>query len=369
MINSQYRAHFLAGGVIAAMVSVSMLGSGKAWANPSVTDTCISGTLRYTSPDAESGAGAVETKAARNIDWALVEVGGSEIARGQTSSADGSFRACAPGGTKRYVKFESSSRSMRTAVVDPTSKAKFTHSTASVEQSSTDLGSVVVGTARSAATSRAWKIVDTLSSLYDVRYSNSSGCWVEGNCPDLVFHWSPTPGSGESYFDTQTNVVVLDVDDANSKHTIIHEAAHWLHFNTAPGKFPVVTGCSDHKIETRSSDTCAWTEGFADAAAAYALGDERYVFGDGTSVNINGAGALSGWDDGDQVQGRVGGSLLAIWKSIDNGSWNSTLRAIRDAAPKNFREYYKYRISTASASEKSALDKILATRTIRYTSP
>lgn len=369
MIDSQYQKCLPVSGIIAAIVMVNMLGGGTASANPSAADTCISGILRYTSPDAESGLGAVETKAARNIDWALVEAGGAEIARGETSSADGSFRACASGGTKRYVKFESSSRSTRTAVVDPKSKARFTHSTAAVEKSSTDLGAIVVGAGGSASTSRAWKIVDTLGSLYNVRYSKNSGCWIEGNCPELVFHWSPTPGSGESYFDTQTNVVVLDVDDANSKHTIIHEAAHWLHFNTAPGKFPVVTGCEDHKIETRSSDTCAWTEGFADAAAAHALADERYVFGDGTSVNINGAGALSGWDDGDQVQGRVGGSLLAIWKSIDNGSWDSTLRAIRDAAPKNFREYYKYRIGTASASEKTALEKILAARTIRYASP
>ena len=227
----------------------------------------------------------------------------------------------------------------------------------------------MVGATGSAPISRAWKIVDTLSLLYNARDSNSPVCWVEGSCPDLVFHWSPVPGSGDSYFDPQKNVVVLDVDDANSKHTILHEAAHWLHFNTAPGNFPVVTGCDYHEIETRSSDTCAWTEGFADAAAAYVIGDERYVFSDGTSVNIDGVGALPGWDNGDGVQGRVGGSLLAIWKSFDDGSWDSTLHAIRDATPKNFREYYKYRANALSAPEESALDKILAARTIRYRSP
>ncbi|WP_410650348.1 hypothetical protein [Amycolatopsis sp. cmx-4-54] len=126
--------------------------------------------------------------------------------------------------------------------------------------------------------------------------------------------------------------------------------------------------CIPHYVEKRSSESCAWTEGFADAVAAYALGDYRYVRDDGTSVGFENDGPTPGWDDGDTVQGRVGSSLLDLWApdGPDGGNWNRTIALMTRHFSQDFREYFTEDRPATGLSTTGAAERILAGHTIWY---
>ncbi|GAA1139508.1 hypothetical protein F4556_006928 [Kitasatospora gansuensis] len=71
--------------------------------------------------------------------------------------------------------------------------------------------------------------------------------------------------------------MVPAAEDADSRHTILHETGHWLQF-----KLPDTASRARRTVRTISSTRpapkgCAWTEGFGDVVAARTLGDYRYV--------------------------------------------------------------------------------------------
>ena len=118
---------------------------------------------------------------------------------------------------------------------------------------------------------------------------------------------------------------------------MLHESGHFFQHRLYNGTFPNVTNCNPHYIEKASSATCAWTEGFADAVAAYLLGDERYVWPDGSSYPFT---AAAGWQTGDHVQGNVGGSLLQLWNQVD-GSWDRSITTLASHTPATFADWFK----------------------------
>jgi hypothetical protein len=113
----------------------------------------------------------------------------------------------------------------------------------------------------------------------------------------------------------------------------------WRLYNRS---FPVVINCNPHYITKSSSTSCAWTEGFADAAAAYSMGDYRYVYDDGNETSIANDKNSPGWDQGDTVQGRVGASLLDFWAANgpDGGNWNRTIDLMSRQSSPDFKDYF-----------------------------
>ncbi|MCX4670142.1 metalloprotease [Streptomyces sp. NBC_01381] len=319
--------------------------------------TCLTGTLAYDHRDAEAGpAKPLVTRPARNANWELwgrtsghSDAPGRKLATGITDSGSGRFRACAkePGTLREaHVRFRSGSTDLWRVVRSRTSQQEYAFDSPSRRDVSADqsLGTVKVP----AAMSNAWHITDTLNLLYWKRDNPTSACWtrrqVTGRCDQLTFVWTRREAAeGAGYFDLGgTNRVIAAGDMTDSEHFVLHEAGHWFQWQLYGRDLPDATNCDPHYIEKRSSGTCAWTEGFADATAAYVLGDHRYVDETGAETSLENDATTPGWDPGDEVQGRVGGSLLDLWAKDgpDGGSWNRTLRLMASEPSADFREYF-----------------------------
>ncbi|MEU3317369.1 hypothetical protein ABZ743_32490 [Streptomyces sp. NPDC006662] len=187
---------------------------------------------------------------------------------------------------------------------------------------------------------RGWHAYDTLYDLWRKRQNPTSDCWTaleadSNTCTRLDVR----VGSGDTagWYNDWNNTVILTGEAADSKHLILHEAGHFLLHRLYNGQWPVVDNCNPHYIPKASSETCAWTEGFADATAAYVLNDFDYVQPDGARISFLYG---PGWEVGDQVQGNVAASLLRFWVYGPELDWGPTLRAIAAHRPTTFSQYF-----------------------------
>ncbi|MET7279137.1 metalloprotease [Kribbella sp. NPDC005582] len=360
---------------IISLLAVGLAGTLVSW-NPAAADatpTCLTGKLEYSHYDAEAGTRKpLVTQPARNANWELWGTTGGQATRlssGITAVSDGAFNACYQGtnASELYVKFLSASTAMWRVIKSETSQAQYSFDSARTT------GSASLGTVRvPASMQRAWKIVDTLNVLYWKRNNPTSACWTRrqatGSCDTLTFVWDQNRADSGYWDYPDTNYVILGENQPDSKHTILHEAGHWLQWQLYGRSFPRVTGCNPHYIEQSSSTSCAWTEGFADAVAAYALGDYRYVYDDGASFSLRNGPGTEGWDTGDTVQGRVGSSLLDLWAANgpDGGNWNKTIDLMSSQFSQNFREYFRTDRPAAGLSSSGAALTIIRSHTIDY---
>ncbi|MFE0257854.1 metalloprotease [Streptomyces sp. NPDC059010] len=368
----------------AALTVVAILSGTLTSCDQSADDaakTCLTGKLTYDHHDAEAGkdaAKALTNSVARNANWELrgkTSASGRTrlLASGVTDRNNGTFHACSDGPgplPELYVRFRSSSTKLW-RVIGPASKTEFTFETRHLRNvtGSNDLGSVKAP----ADQQGAWKIVDTLNDLYrKAAEANSSGsaCWTRhqrsGKCDRLTFTWAADATKG-GYWDPGSRNVVLEAEDANSKHLILHEAGHWLQFELYGHRDTDAPGCDGHPFDRTTTRGCAWTEGFADAVAAYSLGDYRYVYGDGSDFDLHND-PNTPWDKGDAVQGRIGSSLLDLWAKDgpDGGSWNKHIQLMTDHHSTDFNEYFTADRPKAGLPTTDAAKQILDDHTITY---
>ncbi|MFI1577555.1 hypothetical protein [Embleya sp. NPDC020630] len=307
-----------------AAAAVPLTASDAAAASP----ICMSGTFQYDCDSAEAGtAKPTMTKPVRNAN---VQLWGNEkstddphrlTAEDRHTGLDGSFdNLC-------YTPTSTSSMSsVRVRFQTENSKLWKVGNGAGdpCAWDSPNLHDVSTGTSigtvkASAQTARDWHAFDTVNLLWSKRNNPTSDCWSahEANnnaCTELDIAWSADSNSGP-YYDL-ANTVHLSATDPDSEHTVLHEAGHFFLHRLYDGWWPNITDCNPHFIEKAGSGSCAWTEGFADSAAAYLLGDYRYVWPNGAGRNFT---YTTGRHTGDQVQGNVDGSLLDLWNNLDGG--------------------------------------------------
>lgn len=302
---------------------------------------CLSGTLQFDYQSAEAGtAKPTLTRAARN---ASVELWGREKSTDTdhklntdtqlTGAADGSFNLCyTPVNTTAmdhlFVHF--ATRNNQVWRVADSSGTVYTYDTPTQSNIS---ASVALGAVKPTTAARAWHAFDTVNLLWSRRANSTTPCWTAAetnaaSCTTLTVRWQTGSFDGP-YYDL-SNTVHLSDTDPDSEHTVLHEAGHFFQNRLYNGTFPTVTNCNPHFIQRVSSATCAWTEGFGDSVAAYLLGDQRYVFPDGSSYPFT---AAANWQTGDQVQGNVDGALLQLWNQVD-GSWDRTITTLASHTPR-----------------------------------
>ncbi|MEV6081314.1 RICIN domain-containing protein [Streptomyces sp. NPDC052069] len=330
--------------VLAAGALVPLTAGAASAAQP----ICVSGTLQFDYQSAEGGIPKPTlTRGARN---ASVELWGREQATDTdhklntdtqlTGAANGSFNLCyTPVNTTAmdhlFVRF--ATRSNQVWRVANSTGTVYTHDTPTLSNVSAN---VALGTVKPTTAARAWHAFDTVNSLWSRRANSTTPCWTTAEtnaatCTTLTVRWQTGSNDGP-YYDLSNTVHLADADP-DSEHTLLHEAGHFFQHRLYNGTWPTITNCNPHYIQLVSSATCAWTEGFADSAAAYLLGDQRYVFPDGSSYPFTPA---AGWQTGDQVQGNVDGSLLQLWNQVD-GSWDRTITTLASHTPSTFADWFK----------------------------
>ncbi|WP_435190673.1 metalloprotease [Streptomyces sp. bgisy126] len=332
----------------ASVAAVHATAAPAAPAPVAAQSVCLRGTLAFDAADSETAGKPVVTSAARNANWELwgrtsASAAETRLATGLTSWRDGSFSAChsaAKPMAQLRVKFLSSSTATWRVVSDARSLAEYGFHSAQLTGTSGDqnLGTVKVPT----DLALAWKTVDTANRLWWKRANPDTPCWTRnekaGACTPLTFVWK-NDGKKGSWYDGGTGYVMLAGLDPRSQHLVLHEAGHFLMGQIYRDKPPYVTNCSPHPMDKRTSATCALWEGFPDALAAHVMGDRRYVYSDGTVLDFD---KTQGWENGDQVEGRVAGALLDLWApgGPDGGTWDRTVEALGKTHPATFRDYF-----------------------------
>ncbi|MEV0650184.1 hypothetical protein AB0I28_33485 [Phytomonospora sp. NPDC050363] len=309
-------------------------------------DFCLTGTLAYDFHDAEDGPEKpAATAPAHNANWELWggPTGSVEMLSTGRTGADGSFRACHRGRfAEVHLTFRSASGALWQVVTDETARQQYSFESVGIAPS--PLGELDLGRLEAPETiAGAWRIVDTLNLLYDKRANPDSTCWTrrqdDGHCEPLTMVWTPADDDEAGYFDQEAGLVVLAGDMPDSEHLILHEAGHWFQWQLYGHWLPETVGCEIHYIEEHTSPTCAWVEGFPDALAAYASGDDRYVYEDGIEAPLDGS---TSWATGEAVQGRVAGTLVDLWapNGPDGGNWDGTIEVMSRVRSSTFLEYF-----------------------------
>ncbi|OXZ00827.1 metalloprotease [Streptomyces sp. 2R] len=310
------------------------------------------------------------------------------MSSGLTGATDGRFSACHTGTAAPRdvrVRFFSSAGTLWRVVGAGTAKQgdpnwknetqyTFTTATRNTPAAATDLGTVKVPRAMQ----QAWKITDTLNQLYSKRGSGSlcRTAHQSSACDPLTVAWRQDGSSG-GYWDHPsfpgdtsdgTDWVVLKADDPDSKHLILHEAGHWFQWQLHNKQWPPVRDCNGHSLDKGASAACGWTEGFANAVAAYALGDSRYTFSTGDSYDLLDQRVVGGWGKGDWVEGRVAAALLELWgpNGPDGGNWNRTLKLMNTYVSGDFKQYFTQHRPLAGLSTTGAARTIINRNTIVY---
>jgi hypothetical protein len=139
----------------------------------------------------------------------------------------------------------------------------------------------------------------------------------------------------------------LTAADPLSDTVVGHEYGHNIMW-TIYGDWMPTTYCpSPHYVNGTSHINCAWTEGWANFITIAVNNDPVYRWASGSSINLETpTWGTSGWDDGDDVEGRVAGALWDIHDGTTDGFdlYNGTFADIWDTiyhqTDSNFREYW-----------------------------
>jgi hypothetical protein len=145
-------------------------------------------------------------------------------------------------------------------------------------------------------------------------------CWdLLSSCRPVVVNWAPGSTDG-TFYSRSGNDVHLAAADPDSRHIVIHEAAHSIMDDVYDDNMPSAPNCNPHFIQSVSSTGCAWTEGFADWFPLQILGDTSFRWPNGASLNLETpTSGTPGWSNGPSVEGRVAGSLLDLVDNRNDG--------------------------------------------------
>ena len=123
-----------------------------------------------------------------------------------------------------------------------------------------------------------------------------------------------------TYYSLGGNIHLAGADPLSTT-VVAHEYGHNIMYNVYGGWWPAVTNCNPHWIQLNSSTTCAWTEGFANFISIVVNNIPVYTWASGASLNLETpTWGTAGWHSGDDVEGRVAGSLWDIWDSSNENN-------------------------------------------------
>ncbi|WP_084467848.1 hypothetical protein [Actinokineospora inagensis] len=372
---------------------------GARGATAGITDTATTGVVR-TAPAASltrtAAAGQICAKGAFSYadpsgSWVAGRNVTVKVAGKTTSSAtsayyatgvtgsDGSYSVCftSPVTTMYQVWVEFQTDSTLWRVTNNAGTSVYTVSTAAKTNVASGSDAAFGTTSPTSTYMRAWHAYDTLNQLWAVH--GTSSCWTtreSSNCRKITIHWQPGSTDG-TYFQNGVPVaqryVALADADPDSEHTVLHESGHNLMDMLYNGWWPTSDCPSPHYLHMRTGPSCAWTEGFANAIAGYVKGDGQYCWSDGSCVNLmtttwfnpNQAASRTNVADGDEVECRVAGALIDIWRKVDGGPLPTFAMMIGNSST-TFKEFFTTDRANAGLDVSAGTRNLVYTHTIDY---
>ncbi|MEV6521458.1 hypothetical protein AB0M43_05845 [Longispora sp. NPDC051575] len=366
-------------GAAVAVDSARPVGNGTALAlAPASTSAalagqiCAKGTFTFSNPAGTWLAG-------RNVPVAVTGKSTSSAstvtyASGLTGT-DGKYNLCFTSPvTQMYavqVKFTSDSALWR--VTNNAGSTAYTVTTAT--KSNVPAGDQDFGTTSPASTQmRGWHAFDTVNLLWGIRASGTN-CWTAretSNCSRVTVHWQPGSTDG-TYFSPSGKYVALMDADPDSEHLVLHETGHHFMDLLYAGWWPPSDCPSPHYLHKRSGASCAWTEGFANAVAGFAKGDGMFYWPNGAFIDLMSTtpfdssqpASRTNIEDGDQVECRVAGALIDLWRQVDGGP-AGTFSNMRQYRSSSFREEFNDDRPLTGLSTSAAARDLVYTHTIDY---
>jgi hypothetical protein len=132
--------------------------------------------------------------------------------------------------------------------------------------------------------------------------------------------WSPTSSQGPRY-DANAREILLRSDSAGYGDVVVQQAAYALLHNilgALPADWLPCTEGPGATMQSKTTPACAFVQGFATSLALAVFDDPSFDAASTSGVNLELATAGSpGWEDGDQVPGRVAGAFWDLYEFDD----------------------------------------------------
>ncbi|WP_053732904.1 hypothetical protein [Nocardia sp. NRRL S-836] len=301
-------------------------------------------------------------------------------ASGLTGVQDGSYRLCFPASaalSQLWVRFTADSGlwQVRPFTTSDAYRSYTAAKTSVAVGTEVDFGVTVPADFQM----RGWRAFDTITRLWGEH--GKSRCWTSaetGSCRKLSIWWA-ADSAVYAHWDNSVAIpdrhVELAAADPESEHLVIHEAAHGLMDMLHKGWWPS-SDCPDKHLPNRvTGSKCGWTEGFANAVAGYVMRDGKYVYVGGVEIDLmntrwfdpSQAPSATNLENGDQVEARVAGALITLWRQVDGGPV-PTFESLIGNRTSTLREWFLTRRPDAGLDVSAATRDLVYRHTIDYRS-
>ncbi|RGA03695.1 hypothetical protein DI270_017590 [Microbispora triticiradicis] len=323
-----------------------------------VGDTCVHGQVTHVTLDA-----VVRGTPSTLVEAWDVDAGGAEYDKlGATLTDDaGNYRICFTGteenGSGQDVDVQVLTEGRYWRIVDPTDNDNVYWANGSVHKDIPpgDDRTVDVTAPPGTPVEDLLRIMAAAHDTWDFYIRQlqqpDNDCWRPGEavCRTVTFKWAPTRVVTSSYcsFDPCRFQIDLDASVGLEKMTVAHELGHFIMDYTYGHLPPRDPACSVHYVTSRSTESCAWVEGWAHWISVQTYGDThiRWKPTDGTVDVESPTWFSAGWDDGPDVEGRVTAALLdladnheEIWDTGSIGT-HGVVAAFRKAPADTFAQF------------------------------
>lgn len=328
------RDYTMAGFPLAATESaVPMTGAAPTMAYPrmpvkpagssaSPGTTCATGGFGYVDTN---GVNRIAANAGAQV-WDADATGGDDLLASGVTDANGAFRFCfggadeEGGGQDVYVTFGTGNAHW--LIRHHQTRAEFSFRTETV--SNVQSGSTVGFGTRMPGNPLLMRGVQAFDQVGAAWNWTPGSCWdaLDTVCRKGLVTWGPDSTDG-TWYDLNKDSVYLLPDDPRSAELVLHEFGHAIMDDVYEDAFPSSPKCSPHYIPRTSSRGCAWTEGFATLYEVMVLGQPIFRWADGRTLDVEQpTWGTEGWDNGDRVEGRVLGSLIDLYDSNNEGTYD-----------------------------------------------
>jgi hypothetical protein len=207
-------------------------------------------------------------------------------------------------------------------------------------------------------------------------------CWngqAGRACKQIQVHWNPTANWNGNRCTQATDCYLTNIDSVflaastpGFPNVTAHEVGHAIMDDSYHDAFPATTNCVNHPINGVTSDTCAWTEGFADWVSVATYGP--VFIGNPFAIDLETATwGTPGFQNGDQVEGRVAGALLDLVDGANEGPWDrhtedvaDIWRTFRGHVSSTFSQFWSDRRSDGLPADSPDVLSTLYQNTILY---